>query len=476
MKEHAKHWWLLALLALAQFMVVLDISIMNVALPSVQKTLGLSLTGLQWIVSTYTLAFGGFLLFGGRAADLYGRRLVFVSGVFGFALTSLFVGLAQNEAQMIILRGLQGLSAAFMSPAALSIVLATFREQHERTRALSIWGMVAAGGGAAGVLLGGILTQYLSWRWNFFINVPVGLLVGYFALKLAPKHESEEHDKTLDIPGAALITSGMILLVYTLTEASKWGWLSVHTILFFVISAALIAAFFWNESRAKKPLVPLSVFKIGNIAAADLTQLPITASVFAMFFFVSLYVQSILGYSPVASGLAFLPVPMIIAMTAMFAPRLIKRIGYKPIIVVAPWLLASGLLVLAHVPVEGSYYTHVLPGLALMAVGMGFSFVSITIAATSGVPGHFSGLASGLLTTAQQIGGALGLAILSSVAASKTASYLAANPGAQLPALVEGFHIAFYTGIIFCAIASLTAFFLIKAGKGGAVTPPPAVH
>lgn len=465
MQDLSKRWWLLALLAIAQFMVVLDIAIMNVALPSIQHSLGFSIGTLQWIVSTYTLAFGGFLLLGGRAADLYGRRLVFVSGVFAFGAVSLFVGLAQSDVQMIVLRGLQGFAAAFMSPAALSIVLATFTEQKERTRALSIWGMVSAGGGAAGVLLGGILTQYLSWRWNFFINVPVALALGLLALRLAPARESEESDKRLDVPGAALITAGMILLVYTLTRANEWGWGSALTLGSFALVVALIGGFFYNESRALRPLVPLSVFKIGNIRAANLVQLPVTAGVFAMFFFLSLYIQNVLGFSPIMAGLSFLPVPMFVAISAMLAPRLMAKIGFKPIMVVAPWLLAAGLFLLAHVPVAGSYFTHVLPAIVLMAIGMGFSFVSITVAATSGVPGHFSGLASGLLTTAQQIGGALGLAILSSVAASTSAAFALAHPGEISAALVEGFHAAFYTAIMFSALASLIALSMIKPAR-----------
>lgn len=475
MKEHAKRWWLLALLALAQFMVVLDISIMNVALPSVQKSLGLSIENLQWIVTIYTLAFGGFLLFGGRAADLFGRRRMFVAGVVSFALVSLLVGFAQNELQMIVLRGFQGLCAAFMSPAALSIVLATFRDAHERARALSIWGMVAAGGAAAGLLVGGVLTQYLSWRWNFFVNVPVGLLVGFFAYRLAPAHESEERDRRLDVPGALLITSAMILLVYTLSQTVSWGWFAPLTLGCFALSIALILAFFYNESRVARPLVPLSVFKIGNIVGADLTQLPITASLFAVFFFVSLYVQTVLGFTPIQSGLSFLVMPMIIAISASLAPRLIRAIGYKPILVVAPGFMACGLFILAHVPVAGSYVENVLPGLALMALGMGFSFVALTIAATAGVPGHFSGLASGLLTTAQQIGGALGLAILSSVAASATAAYLAEHPGMQQAALVEGFQSAFYTAMIFSVLASCAALFLLKSSARGAEGAP-ALH
>ncbi len=477
MKETNK-WWLLALLALAQFMVVLDISIMNVALPSVQRTLGLSIENLQWIVTIYTLCFGGFLLLGGRAADLFGRRFVFVGGVSAFALVSLFVGLSQNDLQIIILRGLQGLSAAFMSPAALSIILVTFREGSERTRALSVWGAIGAGGAAVGVLLGGILTQYLSWRWNFFVNVPVGLLVAFFAYRLAPAHESEDPTKSLDLPGAVLVTSGLILLVYTLTKASAWGWTSGETLGLLALCFMFFVGFVFNESRVKHPLVPLGIFRVGNIAAADLTQIPITASLFSMFFFVSLYVQTVLGFSPIRSGLSFLPVPLIVGISASLAPRIIKRFGYKIILTLAPWLLAGGLYMLAHVPVGGSYMNDVLPALAFMAVGLGLCFVSITVAATSGVLGHLSGLASGLLNTSQQIGGALGLAILSGIAADRTADLIASagqgagNPAVKMAALVEGFHSAFYAGIVFAVLASLFALFFLKNIKPSAQPAP----
>jgi len=478
MLDHSQRWILLGILALAQFMVVLDVSIMNVALPSVQRSLHLSLSNLQWIVTIYTLAFGGFLLLGGRAADLYGRRTVFVSGVFAFSAISLLVGLSQSDIQIIILRGFQGLSAAFMSPAALSIVLTTFREPAERTRALSVWGMVAAGGGAFGVLLGGILTQYLSWRWNFFINVPIGIFVGLLALRLAPPHEFEETTKSLDLPGAVLITSGLILLVYTLSQASTWGWYSGQTLFFLGGVLALFIAFVVNEYYASHPLVPLSVFSIGNITPANMTQLPITAALFAMFFFISLYVQTVLGYTPVMSGLSFLPVPLIVAISAMLAPRALMRVGYRPILIVAPLLMAAGLFILSHVPVAGSYWSDVLPGMAIMAVGMGFSFVSLTVAATTGIPMHQSGLASGLLNTSQQIGGAVGLAILSSVAASKTAAMLAidsTSPLAQVSATVAGFQSAFAVGVAFAFLASFFALVLIRDSSDHSSTSIPVV-
>jgi MFS family permease len=338
--------------------------------------------------------------------------------------------------------------------------------------------MVAAGGGAFGVLLGGVLTQYLSWRWNFFINVPVGLLVGIFALRLAPAHEFEERSKSLDLPGAVLITSALILLVYTLSKASVWGWYSGQTIFFLAGALALLIGFVINEYYARHPLIPLSVFNIGNITPANMTQLPITAALFAMFFFLSLYIQQVLGYSPVLSGLSFLPVPIIIAISAMLAPRLLMKVGYKPILVVAPLLLAAGLFILSHVPVAGSYWNDVLPGMAIMAAGMGFSFVSLTVAATTGIPMHQSGLASGLLNTSQQIGGAVGLAILSSVAASKTAATLAldsTSPLAHVNATVAGFQSAFGFAILFAFLASFFALVLMRNSSRLSTTPTPIV-
>lgn len=464
MTESTRKWFILGILSLAQFMVVLDVSIVNVALASIERALNFSVSNLQWIISAYTLAFGGFLLLGGRASDLYGRRRVFILGIVGFTIFSFLVGISQSETQMIVLRALQGICAAFMSPAALSIVLTTFREGAERNRALSVWGAIAAGGAAAGLLIGGILTQYLGWRFDFFVNVPVGIVVILAALRLVPRHMAEERTKTLDLPGALLVTSGLMLLVYTLTKANVWGWLSINTLGLGCASVALLAAFIFNESRAKHPLMPLSIFKVGSVFGANLTQLPITASLFSMFFFVSLYVQNILGYSPLRAGLSFLPITFIIATSSILAPNLIRRIGYKPILVAAPLFLATGLFILAHIPaMGGSFWLNVFPGQAFMSLGLGLTFISLTIAATSGVPGHESGLASGLLNTAQQIGGALGLAILSSVAASAAAGFAAINPSASpTVAMVEGFHAALYTGVGFALLASLCAFFLIK--------------
>jgi len=461
---HSQKWLALSLLVVAQFMIVLDISIVNVALPSIERTLGLSESDLQWMVTAYTLAFGGFLLLGGRAADLYGRRTLFLTGLAGFTIVSLCVGLAPAAAFLVPLRALQGLFAALMSPAALSLVLTLFDEQAEKNRALSIWGAVAAGGATAGLLLGGILTQYLSWRWDFFVNVPVGIAVFIAALYLLPAHVAEERTKSLDLPGAVLVTAGLMALVYTLSNTTAWGWLSVQTLGLLALSLALLGGFIYNESVAKHPLMPLSIFRIGNIAAANLMQFPIIASLYAMFFFLTLYVQNVLHYTPFWSGLAFLPVSIIIGITAILAPQALRRIGYKPILVAAPLALALALFILAHVPVDGTYLD-MLWGLLIMPLGLGFSFVAVTISATAGVPAEESGLASGILNTTQQVGGAVGLAILSSVASARTTAILATggtDPLAQTRAVVEGFHSAFYTGMGFALLACIIALVFIR--------------
>jgi EmrB/QacA subfamily drug resistance transporter len=472
MKEKTtNHWLILILLALAQFMVVLDISIVNVMLPTVERVFHLTQSNLQWIITAYTLAFGGFLLLGGRAADLFGRRRVFLTGVSVFALVSLLDGLSQSGGMLIVLRGLQGLSGAFMSPAALSIILVTYKEGHERNLALSVWGAVAAGGAAIGVLLGGIITQYLGWRWNFFINVPIGIFVFFMARRLVPKHESEETHSNLDLPGAVSITAALMLLVYALVKAPANGWTSHTTLTFFVISAMLLAFFIINEKRAAHPLVPFSIFKIRNVTGANLIQMTLAASLFSVFFFTTLYVQNVLGYSAVRTGFSFLVLPIVIAITASIAPNLIKRIGYKPIIVIAPLFTATGLFLLAHVPVDGKYFTNLLPGFVIMAFGLGFTFVSVLVAATSGVAGHLSGLASGLVNTAQQVGGSLGLAVLSAVAISSTTHFLHTGH-TTLAATVHGYQSGYYTAVGFALAASVLALFVLKQPKNR-VAPKP---
>ena len=483
MKKATNHWLILILLALAQFMVILDVSIVNVALPAIQRAFSMSQDSLQWIVTAYSLTFGGFLLLGGRNADLFGRRRTFLMGITVFTLASLGSGLAPHGNILIIFRALQGLAGAYMSPAALSIILVTYREGHERNVALSVWGAVASGGAAVGVLAGGIITQYLSWRWNFFVNVPIGIGVIITALRILDKHESTAGHRSLDLPGAISITGGLMLLVYGLVKAPVEGWTSNGSLWHFGVALALLVFFIYNENRAKHPLIPLRIFRIRNLSGADSLMLLLAAGLFSVFFFTSLYVQEVLGYSPVRTGFSFLIVPITIAVVATNVPRLVKRVGYRPILMIAPLFVSAGLFWLSHITVNGTYWTNVAPGLTLMALGMGATFVSVTIAATSGVPHHEAGLASGLLNTAQQIGGALGLAVLTGIATSGSTRYLhnlnlhtAPTHAAIAAATVHGFHNGYLIGSTFGIGASLLATFVIRAQKAQTDPSHPEDH
>ena len=480
-KGATNHWLILILLALAQFMVVLDVSIVNVAIPSIQHTFHMSSTSLQWIITAYTLTFGGFLLLGGRAADLFGRRRIFLIGVTIFTLASLADGLAQTGGMLIVFRGIQGLAGAFMSPAALSIVLVTYREGHERNVALSVWGAVAAGGAAVGVLLGGILTQYLDWRWNFFVNVPVGIAVLVVAMRILDRHESTVEHNNLDLPGAVLATGGLMTLVYALVKAPANGWLSTTSLVLFAISALALIGFIVNESRAKHPLMPLGVFKIRNLSGANALMLCMAAGLFANFFFTTLYLQEVLHYTPVKTGVSFLIVPIVIAIMATNIPRVIQKIGYKPILMVAPLFLSTGLFMLSHIPVNGTFWGNVAPGMIFMAIGMGSTFVSATIAATSGVPHDEAGLASGIFNTSQQVGGAIGLAVLTGIAASASTAYIAAlnlhaapTPDQIAASTVHGFQRGYLVAATFGIVASLIATLVIHQKKGEKVALDPA--
>ena len=469
-KQLSKHsqnkWVILALLAIAQFMVVLDVAIVNVALPSISRELNFMGNDLQWVITAYTLTFGGFLLLGGRASDLYGRRKIFIWSIAAFSVASLLCGLAQSDTQLIVARAVQGLAAAIMSPAALSIVLTEFKEGKERNKAMGVWAAVAAGGAAAGVLLGGVLTQYLNWRWNFFVNVPVGLGVVWFALRLLPHHIGEENRKLkLDMPGATLATSGLMSLVFGLSKAPSAGWDSATVWGFIAAGLALFAAFLWHERRTDQPMMPLSLFKIRNVLGANLAFLVIACTMFSMFFFLTLYVQTVLGYSPVKSGLSFLPTTFIVATVSGIVANLVAKIGYKPPMVLGPALLAVGLFVIASTMKEGGDYWHnVFPGLATSAVGMGLTFVSGTLAATSGVPKRLSGLASGVLNTSQQVGGAIGLAILSAVAFSTIKTDLAAQKS-YAAGQVHGYRSGLYVGIFLALVAVVVTSFVVKNQK-----------
>ena len=469
-RELSKHsenkWVILFLMALAQFMVVLDVAIVNVALPSMARDLHFAPSSLQWVITAYTLTFGGFLLLGGRAADLYGRRRIFIAAVSFFALMSLLCGLAATDTQVIIARAFQGLAGAFMSPAALSIVLTEFREGKERNTALGVWAAVSAGGAAVGVLLGGILTQYLNWRWNFFVNVPVGIFVVAASMRLLPHHIGEENKKIrLDLPGAVLATAGLMSLVYGLSQAPQHGWGSSQVIGFLIASAVLLVSFVINEGRTDQPLLPLSLFRIRNVAGGNGTALAIACTLFSMFFFMTLYVQTVLGYGPAKAGVSFLPVTIIIALVSAFVSNMVNKIGYKPFLVAGPIVLAIGLYTIGSVmKVGGDYWHNVFPGLALCATGMGFSFISMTLAATSGVPKHFSGIASGILNTSQQVGGAIGLAILSAVFASTFKTQAAAGTALNY-AKIDGYQAGLHVGVGLAIAAALVAALVVKNEK-----------
>lgn len=470
MIENVKHKGLaLLVLAAAQFMVVLDATIVNVALPSIEKALNFgSAAQLQWIVTSYTLAFGGFLLLGGRLADLLGRRRVFMAGIVLFSVASLLAGFATNPGMIIAFRGLQGLGAALLSPAALSLVLTIFPEGKERNRALGVWSAVAAGGGAVGLLLGGVLTQYVDWRWIFFINVPVGVLISYLALKHVPKSLPNTEKRRIDVLGAVTITAGLMTLVYGLVQAPDHGWTGARTLAMFAAAIVLFAVFIITEMRFKPALMPLRIFKLRNLSAANLMQLPIAAAMFSVFFYLSIYQQQILGFSPVEAGLAGLPFTIVIGLVAGIVSKVVLKTGYKPILIIAPIFVAAGLAYFSRLTVDSTYWTGILPGIILMATGMAASFVALTLAATSGVPQKDSGLASGLLNTTQQIGGAIGLAILTAVSTATTNSRLAASQGDQAAvpgALVAGFHDAFLVAMGFALAAALIAAIGLKNHK-----------
>src|SRR5882724_333038 len=385
-------WLIFTLLAIAQFMIVLDVSITNVALVTIKQNLHFSNSSLQWVITAYALTFGGFLLLGGRAADLFGRRRTLVIGMVSFTIFSLLIGLSQSSSMLIVLRALQGLAAALMSPSALSIVLVTFGEGPERNKALGYWTLIATGGAAMGLLLGGVLTQFLGWRWDFFVNVPIGILVAIGILKNVPAHEKVATHNNLDLPGAILVTGGLITLVYALSQGPVWGWLNSSLLLTIAAAIVLLIAFIFNESKTRYPLMPLTIFKIRNVTGANVIMAPLYAGMLGMFFITSLYIQSILNYSPVLTGLSFLPFPIILAFVSTRVPRFVSRIGYKPFLIAGPLLIAIAIAWLSRLPVHGTYLIDVLPTLLVMPIGVGMTFMPIIAAATSGVPPQQPGL------------------------------------------------------------------------------------
>jgi EmrB/QacA subfamily drug resistance transporter len=450
-----KRWLALALLCMAQFVVVLDASITNVALPTIGESLAISQDNLSWVVSAYVLTFGGFLLLGGRLADLLGRRRVFIAGLILFALASLVGGFAESEGTLIAARAVQGLGAALLSPAALSIITTTFSDGAERNKALGVWGAVAGSGGAAGVLLGGILTEYAGWEWVLWVNVPIGIGAALLAPRLILESRAEGQAQTFDFPGALSVTAGLSVLVYALVEAPDAGWGSAQTIGLLALAGGLLAAFVAIELRSSAPLMPFSIFSNRTLTGANVVGVLTGASLFSMFFFISLYMQNVLGFSAIEAGLAYLPLAVSIIISAGLASQLVTKVGFKPILALGMLFVSAGLLWFSQISADGSFVADVLGPSLLAAVGLGFAFVPQTIAAMSGVADREAGLASGLINTSQQIGGALGLAVLSSVAFS-TIGNLTAQGDPQV--LTEGYADAFMVGAgigLFGVIATL---------------------
>ena len=470
-----RKWLALALLCVVQFMVVLDIAIVNVALPSIKTDLGFSQADLQWVISAYALVFGGFLLLGGRAADMVGRRRIFLSGLVVFTSASLLAGLAWSDGSLIGARALQGLGAAIITPAALSILSTTFVEGRERNIALGAWGAVGGFGAVAGVLLGGILTDALSWEWIFFVNVPVG--VSAFLVTPFLLHESRDARVTrFDVPGAVLVTSGLSSFVYGITEAGRSGWLEAPTLGVFAGALALLAGFVVWELRHPEPLMRFGILQTRTVSGANVAGFIMGTALFSMFLMLTLYMQQVLGYSPMKTGVAYLAVAGTAIVWSAVAAQLVTRLGVKPVLVFGMTMLSGGLLFFTQVSADGTYVGDLLPGFLLIGVGIGFSFVPISIAALAGVQPAEAGLASGLINTSQQIGGALGIAALSTIATSSTADAL--TSGSVLSeALVDGFSSAFLVGAMIAVLGLVAALTLIRrdeleAPEAGLATEP----
>jgi EmrB/QacA subfamily drug resistance transporter len=460
-------WVVLVLVCLAQFMVVLDATIVNVALPSIQHDLDFSPANLAWIINSYTLLFGGFLLLGGRAADLFGRKRIFLAGVILFSAASALCALATSQGMLIGFRALQGLGAALVSPAALSIIMTTFADGAERTKALAAWGAIAASGSAFGLLLGGVLTESLSWEWIFLVNVPIGAAAFFASLRLIPESKGDGA-QGFDIFGAVSVTGGVVAIVYAIVRAESDGWGSSTTLGFGALGIALIVAFVLIERVHKHPLVRLGIFRTRSLSTANGVMVLAMAGMFAMFFFATIYVQEVLGYSPIKSGFAFLPFTVGIIGGSVAAQQLIPRIGVKAQILSGLVLAGVGLVLMTRITPEGSYVGELLPAVIVLAIGMGMLFVPLTLLATTNVDGHDAGLASGLFNTSQQVGGALGLAILSTFATSRTEDLL--KDGTAAPqALVDGYHLAFLIGAVFMAVGAVAILTLIRAKDTAAI-------
>jgi EmrB/QacA subfamily drug resistance transporter len=461
MASDPHRWRILAVVATAFFMTILDVSIVNVALPSIGEDLEFSRGNLQWVITAYAITFGGFLLLGGRAADLLGRRRVFMVGVALFTLASLVCGLSGSEGMLIAARAVQGLGAAIISPAALSIVMTSFEEGADRNKALGIWGALGGSGAAVGVLAGGILTEQLGWEWIFWVNVPVGALVLVLAPFVVPESFRVTDRRRYDPLGAITVTAGLALLVYAISEAPNVGWLTARTILLLLAAGALLVAFVVTERTVEEPLMPFSIFRVHTVAGANAVGALLGAVLFANFFLLTLYVQNVLGFSAQRTGVTFLATAGTAVISAGIAQALTTRFGAKPIMTIGLLLLTAGMVWYAQIPVDGSYASDLLPGYVMVGVGIAFAYVPVSIASLAGVAEREAGLASGLINTSQQIGGAIGVAVASTVFTSHFDTLV--EEGNALPeALTGGYRWAFWALAVLGAAAVVAAVTLIR--------------
>jgi len=455
MKKISKKWLALLVLTGGSFMIVIDATIVNVALPSIRASLGFNQSSLAWVVNAYLLTFGGFMLLGGRLGDLYGHKRLFLAGLMLFTAASLVCGISDTQTQLIVARAIQGLGGALVSAIGLSITMDLFTEPVERTKAMGVFGFVSAGGGSVGVLLGGVLTDVLSWHWIFLVNVPVGAFVYFLALRLLPGSHKETVSTRLDVAGAVTITSSLLLAVYAIVNGNQVGWLTGQTLGLLAASVVLMVSFLVIESRVKAPLMPLTLLKKRNIATANVVGVLWAASMFAFFFISALYLQLVLHYSPLKVGLAFLPSNVIMGIFSLgLSARLVMKYGIKAPLAVGLGLAAAGLLLFARIPVHGHFLTDILPSMILLGFGAGMAFNPVLLAAMSDVEPQDSGLASGIVNTSFMMGGALGLAILASVAAARTNHLTAAGSNA-LAALTSGYHVAFLIGALAAIVAAV---------------------
>jgi EmrB/QacA subfamily drug resistance transporter len=465
MMDTRKRWLALVVLCLGDLMIVLDTTIVNVALPSIREDLGYSESSLAWVVNAYLLTFGGFLLLGGRLGDLFGHRRLFLWGLSLFTLASLACGLAGSQAFLIAARAVQGVGGAVVAAVALSLIMTLFTEPAERAKAMGVIGFVAAGGGSVGVLAGGVLTDALDWHWIFLVNVPIGIAVFGLSLALLPAGRGHAPEGGLDVTGAVTVTASLMLAVFAIVKGNEVGWVTARTLGLLAAAGALLAVFFWIESRSRSPLVPLRLFRLRNLSVSNGVGILWAAAMFAWFFLSALYLQLVLGYSPMEVGLAFLPANLIMAAFSLgLSARLVLRFGIKPPLVTGMLLVAGGLALFARAPVDGSFVVDVLPAMLVLGIGVGMAMNPVLLAAMSDVAPEEAGLASGVVNTAFMMGGALGLAVLASLAAWRTDELLAGGDG-ELAALTGGYQAAFIAGAIFATVAAGVAAALLRPGE-----------